>query len=276
MMLNLGSLGAITVEEFAGSVAASLQARGFSTRLESNVEPQRLSTPNVRVWMRMAGYPELSTDLTQSGQPWVIYSADNIAGMQADRYRLMFSVEEAPPGYVLPVPERRAAVPAGGEEGRYVGTEAPRYTASLSFHNTTTGNTSLLRVGDSWTLEVSGPPNSDVLSVGGPAGQRNRTVLGRTNSSGVWSTSGRMTSAEIGTWIQDFSVGGVPAGHLVFTVEAVPAPAPPPQKTVPEKLADQAEEEAAVPSWMESLTSNPLLLVGGAALVLFLVMGRGK
>jgi hypothetical protein len=222
----------------------------------------------------MTGYPELSTDLTQSGQPWWIYSPENIATIQADRYRLMFSAEETPPAYV-PAAEKPAVIPSAGEEGRYVGREESRYNATLSFRNTSTGNTSLLRVGDSWTLEVSGPPNSDVLSVGGPAGQRNRTVMGRTNSSGVWTTGGRMTSAEIGTWVQDFSVGGVAAGQLAFVVEAVPQPAPPPQKTVVETLADQAKQEVA-PSWMESLTSNPLLLVGGAALVLFLVMGSGK
>ena len=256
MMLDLRGLGVYQVEGFASAVADEMEALGFGTRMAD------ATGPDVRVCMFKPGFPELCTDLKESGTPWAIYSPSNIANIQAERYGIMFEGQE-PPG--------------GGTPGSPAGDQAQRtnYTMGLRFVNTTTGNASLLRVGDSWTLEVSGPPNSDVLSVGGPAGQRNRTVLGRTNSAGAWNTSGRMTAAEIGTWVQDFSVGGVAVGQLAFVVEAVQAEKPRKQ-TVSETLEEKAKEEITAPGWMESLTSNPMLLMGGAAVVLFLVMGRGK
>ena len=256
MMLDLRGLGVYQVEGFEAAVADEMEALGFGTRMRD------AEGPDVSVCMFKPGKPELCTDLRESGTPWAIYSPSNIANLQAERYGIMYEGVE-PPGSQSQAPATAQYIPP------------VNYTMGLRFVNTTTGNASLVRVGDSWTLEVSGPPNSDVLSVGGPGGQRNRTVLGRTNSAGAWNTSGRMTANEIGTWVQDFSVGGVAVGQLAFVVEAVQAEKPRKQ-TVSETLEEKAKQEIVAPNWMESLTSNPLLLVGGAAVVLFLVMGRGK
>jgi hypothetical protein len=273
MILGLYGLGAMTVEEYAASVVAALQALGFTTRTQSNVEPDRLNTPNVRIWMRMGASPELSTTLTQGGQPWVVYSASNIATIQAGRYQDMY------PSASVQEEKYQGALLSMSEEGRVrdIATRASVVPASFSFSNDTTGNRSLLRVGDRWTLTVTGAPNSDVVIVGGPGGSMARNTMGRTNASGVWETSGSPGVAEIGNWSQQISVGGVSAGTLVFQVAAATAVTPPAEKkSVSEILADQAGAAGVPDTWLDWATANPWLLAGGAAAVLFFVMGRGK
>jgi hypothetical protein len=149
---------------------------------------------------------------------------------------------------------------------------------SVSFVNDTTGNRSVLRVGDRWTLTVTGAPNSDVVIVGGSGGRTDRNTMGRTNAAGVWTTSGSPGPAEIGNWSQQIFVGGALAGTLVFQVVAASATPdnPPANRSVPEILAEQAGKLGIPSSWTDWATANTWLLVGGAAAVLFFMTRKEK
>jgi hypothetical protein len=233
-----------------------MESLGYDARLKDAIGP------DVSVCMSEPGKRELCTDLKEIGQPWVIYSPSNIANIQAERYRDMYGADETPSR--TPTPTRTSTVPA-----------------SFSFVNNTTGNRSLLRVGDRWTLSVTGPPNTDVVIVGGSGGRADRTVMGRTNAAGVWSTSGSPGPAEIGNWVQQISVGAASAGTLSFQVVATTSSQTSgtnggertPDKSTSEKLADEAQKSGIPTDWTNWAKENTLLLVGGAAAVFFLMRG---
>ena len=86
-------------------------------------------------------------------------------------------------------------------------------------NNTAGGSASTFRIGDSYTVTVTGPPNSPVTVSGtqngvafGPSAQ------GNTNASGVLTVTGTMPSNNTGPWVENWSVGGVNAGSISFTV----------------------------------------------------------
>lgn len=79
-------------------------------------------------------------------------------------------------------------------------------------------------VGETWTLNVFGPPNQSVSITathnGIPLGT---TPLGTTDSTGFFTLSGSMSVAEIGNWVETVFVGGVAATPtLVFSVLGAP------------------------------------------------------
>ncbi len=248
MMISLRGLGAFQVEPYVQAVAAAMREMGYNATV---TDPEG---PSVQVCMREGSEPQLCTRLEESGTPWSIYSPSNIANIQAGRYEDIYGDSKS----------------AGSSAASRSMSAIP---VSFSFSNDTTGNRSVLKVGDRWTLTVTGPPNSEVVMVGGPSGAIDRTVMGRTNASGVWSASGSPSVAELGNWNQQILVGGRSAGNLVFQVVEAPERQTE-KKSASELLEEQAAKEEA-PNWMSSLTSNPWLLIGGAA-VLFFVMGRSK
>jgi hypothetical protein len=239
-------MSAYQVESFAASVAAEMEDLGYQSRMADAVGPE------VKVCMSKPTGRELCTTLQEVGQPWTIYSPSNIANIQADRYQFMYG-------------------DGGSTSTRTSSTSS--VPTSFSFSNLTTGNRSLLRVGDRWTLSVTGAPNSDVTLVGGPNGAVSSTVMGRTNAAGVWSTSGSPSVAEIGNWSQQILVGGRSAGTLSFQVVAASSSQQQEEeKTTADKLADEADKQAAF-DW-SYLTSSPWILVAGGAAVLFLMRGK--
>lgn len=105
--------------------------------------------------------------------------------------------------------------PAAGSQG---------VTASLV--NTSRPGQSL-QVGDSWTLTVTGPPNSPVSDLAVQNGNSlGVTPYGSTNSSGVFTLNGTATAGTVGTWSETWSVGGVNAPALNFSVAAAPSGSP--------------------------------------------------
>lgn len=94
----------------------------------------------------------------------------------------------------------------------------PNVTASLSVSGPQSGTT--YYVGDSFTLTVTGAPNTPVYVVenGSLSGQ-----MGTTNSSGVWTTTSTWTPPYANTYTQVWQVAGKSAPTLSFTVKPVTA-----------------------------------------------------
>lgn len=75
------------------------------------------------------------------------------------------------------------------------------------------------QVGDSWSLQITGAPNSPVSDAATQNGQSlGSTPYGSTDGNGNFSLTGTFTSATAGTWSEAWTVGGVAAPTLNFTV----------------------------------------------------------
>lgn len=97
---------------------------------------------------------------------------------------------------------------------------------SLQFTNNSGGTSSLLRIGDRWTIRISGAPNSPVVVVGGKNGAMDSMAMGATDAAGNFELAGTITADQVGSWFEQWSVGGQPVGQFAFTIPpAVTAPA---------------------------------------------------
>ena len=100
-------------------------------------------------------------------------------------------------------------------------TSGPIAPGSVAFSNLTTGNASVFRVGDSWRVSISGAsPNQPVVVTGVQNGKSSTSQLGTTDANGSWSSTGTMDASTVGNWTESWTVGGVPAASLAFTVAA--------------------------------------------------------
>lgn len=103
--------------------------------------------------------------------------------------------------------------------------------AALSFTKAAGGDTSVFKVGESWTVTVTGPANQPVyLNANGLGAQ----LMGTTDSSGRFSLSGTMGEGEKGSWFELWYIGGTVSGGTVYqgsliatlTFQVIDAPAP--------------------------------------------------
>ena len=139
----------------------------------------------------------------------------------------------------------------------------------------------VLYPGDTWTISIQNAhPNAQVSVAGGVNGASANTVMGTTNSSGSWSTSGTIDSTQIGSWYEAWSVGGASIGSFSFSVQATPA-APSPATPTPAPAAAPAISTpvptVASANWFtESMIDgipNWGLVAGAAVAVLLFAMG---
>jgi len=85
------------------------------------------------------------------------------------------------------------------------------------------GQTSSFQVGDDWRVTVRGPANSPVTASSVQNGASNpASSFGSTDSSGVRVLTGRMSADTVGSWLENWYVGGKSAGSLTFKVAATP------------------------------------------------------
>jgi hypothetical protein len=104
---------------------------------------------------------------------------------------------------------------------------APPQPTNVTLQNTSRPGQQF-QVGDSWTLSITGMANSPVTDTASQNGvSLGTTPYGSTDSNGRFSLSGSMGSGTVGTWMEQWSVGGVPGPVLNFTVSAAPAAAAP-------------------------------------------------
>jgi hypothetical protein len=99
-------------------------------------------------------------------------------------------------------------------------TQPATQTPAASIQNLTAPGQAL-EVGDSWQVTVTGAPNSPVAAAATQNGQSlGTTAYGNTNSAGVFTITGSATSAQVGNWVETWSVGGVNASPISFSVTA--------------------------------------------------------
>ena len=130
----------------------------------------------------------------------------NILAGNATQY-LTSTVPIAPTAYTP-----GAVAPAGG------GGSTPG-RAVLSFTNLTSGNNAVFNVGDRWQIQIVGAaPNSPVAVVGGLGSSSSTAAMGTTDSTGAFTMNGQMSAAQVGTWAEQWTVGGASIGTFSFTV----------------------------------------------------------
>lgn len=129
-------------------------------------------------------------------------------GYQQGWFASLFPTTAAP----TPLPTGTAPPP--------IANASPQLAPGISITNNTGTSDSTFRVGDNWTITVSGPPNSPVVSSslfnGSPYGAG--TAMGTTDATGHLVLTGTFGSGQIGSWAETWTVGGLIAGTLSFTV----------------------------------------------------------
>ena len=129
----------------------------------------------------------------------------NILAGNATQY-LTSTVPIAPTAYTPGV-----VAPAGG------GSTPGR--AVLSFTNLTSGNNAVFNVGDRWQIQIVGAaPNAPVAVVGGLGTSSSTAAMGTTDSTGSFTMNGQMSAAQVGSWTEQWTVGGQSIGTFSFTV----------------------------------------------------------
>lgn len=98
-------------------------------------------------------------------------------------------------------------------------TQTQGQSVSVQIQNTTRPGSANFQVGDSWQITISGPANAPVASSATQNGNSlGTTPFGSTNANGQMVLTGVMGTAQIGSWVENWTVGGQSAGSLVFSV----------------------------------------------------------
>lgn len=131
------------------------------------------------------------------------------------------------PGYNPPIapgsPYAPAPTPAAPQPGP--APAAGSLPASVSFVNTSRPGQPF-QVGDTWQLTVKGSPNAPVSASASQNGaSMGTTPFGSTDATGTLVLNGSFSAAQVGSWLQMWTVGASPAPVLSFSVSA-PAGAP--------------------------------------------------
>lgn len=112
---------------------------------------------------------------------------------------------------------------------------ATSVTTAMTINNVSGGLNSQFKVGDGYSVSVSGPPNQPVMVSATKNGIGIGTSqVGTTDASGRATVTGVMGAGDIGTWAETWAVGGQVAGQISFTVVSAsptglrpPVPMPP-------------------------------------------------
>lgn len=76
--------------------------------------------------------------------------------------------------------------------------------------------------GEAWQVTVSGAPNAPVWRTSGRPGATSQQQMGTTDATGMFTSSGVLDSAQMGQWMETWSVAGVSAPTLSYQVGAAP------------------------------------------------------
>lgn len=99
--------------------------------------------------------------------------------------------------------------PGGGTSSPLPG---PTPAATVQLVNFNNPGSSTFRVGDGWVLNVNGAPGAAVVLTGVFNGNALAPAqLGTTDASGFFTTTGVMDQSTIGSWTENYTVGGVAA-----------------------------------------------------------------
>ncbi len=96
---------------------------------------------------------------------------------------------------------------------------APSSAFSPHVTFTTSRGTNNLRVGDTWTVRITGgQPSSMVAVTGNHDGAVSTNTMGVIGPDGTWSLNGTISAAEMGQWTEEWFAGGKSAGNFSFNV----------------------------------------------------------
>jgi len=162
-------------------------------------------------------------------------------------------------------------------------------SARASILNATRPSASYFQPGDRYQVKVSGAPNSPVsVTAQFPNGEKSSTTYGTTDSSGAFSMYGDITDAHLGHWVEVWHVGSQDAPSIAFDVLKAGGSGSSSGGTGSSAGGTGSSgaggtgssgNETAPPAAFDLsgfVAENKWLLIGGAAVVAFFMMGRGK
>lgn len=119
--------------------------------------------------------------------------------------------------------------------------------------------------GEAWSVTVSGKASSPVNRASTRPNVPAQQQMGNTDGSGMFVTSGVMDASKTGTWTEIWSVAGVAAPPVSFTVVDVPATTTTDTTTATSSITDLITQP---------VFGFPLWAVAGAAFLAFKMLGR--
>lgn len=150
-------------------------------------------------------------------------------------------------------------------------------------NSTRPGNNTQLLVGDVWVITVAGAPNSPVEVTAVQNGNAlGTTPMGTTNAQGVLTLSGTVAASSAGTWVEQWKVGGQPAGTVQFSVSAPSSGggsgggAGTGTGTGTDTGGTDTTSDSGVSSFFAALTPTELLIGAGAIAYLLFSGKKGK
>ncbi len=92
-------------------------------------------------------------------------------------------------------------------------------TGSPQVTFTTSRGTNNLRVGDTWSIRITGAyPGGAVYVVGNHDGVVNNNAMGVIGADGTWQTSGTIDASSMGNWTEEWFASGKSVGSFSFNV----------------------------------------------------------
>ena len=153
--------------------------------------------------------------------------------------------------------------------------------ATASIVNLTRPGSSYFQVGDRWQARVSGSENMQVcVTAKHPDGKSDTACYGSTDGSGLFTMAGTMDESTVGHWEETWHVGSADAPTFSFDVLKAQAT----QQTSGDSSGQQTTDKTPAPTSSSFglstlstfISDNKWLLIGGAGVAVFMLMGRGK
>ena len=170
--------------------------------------------------------------------------------------------------------------PTGPAASAPLPTMAAFKPATASIVNLTRPGSSYFQVGDRWQVRVSGYENMHVcVTAKHPDGKSDTACYGSTDGSGLFTMTGTMDESTVGHWEETWQVGSSDAPAFSFDVLKVQATQQTQQQTNTgnQQATDKTPGKTTSSFDLSAFVSeNKWLLLGGAGLAVFMLMGRGK
>ena len=168
-----------------------------------------------------------NVDITNCNNNWAennaAYTADGIVGppntCANDQFGLTPTVTGGYTGSTTGPQPSGAIAPPFTPGASTAATGSTGSNPSFTFTNLTSGNNSSFNVGDRWQIQITGAaPNAAVVVNGGQTGANASSQMGTTDSTGSFSMNGQMDASQVGSWSEQWTVGGKQVASFGFTV----------------------------------------------------------
>lgn len=219
---NDPQLQPITVGGFTGDISVPTLLSALDDMLESKTGPPEINLLRAGADTQSGGLQDFSALAAEHcGEYPNSQGCDNPGPIVASVQNQWKAWLQSQASNLTPASSAGSSAGSAGSAGS--GASAGSQAATATFTNLS--RPSGYVVGDSWRIDLTGPPNSPVsVSATQNGTSLGTTPMGSTDANGRASLTGSFASGTVGNWRELFTIGSAPAPLLAFTVTAAAAP----------------------------------------------------